>query len=1223
MTPDRAGLKAEFQGNDRFALERRLGAGSMGVVFAALDRSTGRRVALKTLRDPDPEALYYLKREFRALADVSHPNLVRLHELHSDGSRWFFTMELVEGVDFLSWVRGGSDRLRPAFQQLATGVRALHDAGKLHRDLKPSNALVARDGRVVILDFGLCADVGAGRRAQTFGHRVVGTPAYLAPEQADGGFPHPAGDWYAFGVMLFEALTGDLPFAGNLLEILEAKQQRDAPAPRAIVPGVPEDLDRLCVELLRRPPGERPSGRDVLGRLGGGAGVPAEPPIETARTAPHGLLVGRIEALAALHAACAATREPATPHPVLVLVRGAAGAGKTALAQRFLDEIADRTDAVVLQGRCFERELVPYRALDSLVDTLSRYLARLPGLEVEALLPRDTAALGRLFPVLRRIEAVARTPRRPASSAALDPQELRARAFAALLELIERLSDRRPVVLWIDDLQWGDVDSAHILRRLLESADPPPLLLVACFRDEDRAQSACLETLLGGEAARLGDVREIAVGPLLREDARQLALALLEREGAEAAACADAIAGDAAGSPLAVHELCHHVKAAAGPGALPARTGLDLDDVLRARIAALSPIERRLLETVAVAGRPLPADVARRVSEVAAGDPAAESALRAARLVRGRADDGIEIAHDRIRQVATADLGPGDFKARHQALAVALEAKGGVDPEVLAFHELGAGNPARAAELAAEAGARADQALGFDRAARLFQWALTLEPEGSANVLAWRIRLGDALGHMGRGAEAAEAYLAAVATGPDAALRTELRRRAAEQLIRTGHVDEGLEALGTVLDSLGVDLPATPRRALGGLLGRRALIRLRGLGFRPRDRSEIAAADLTRVDTFWSIATSLGIIDNVRATDFQTRHLLLALRLGEPGRIARALAAEAAYSGLGGSRTVARTAHLVETAQHVAERVKDPFARGWAALASGMAAYMEGRRRDAVAACASAEGTFAGCVGVTWEVSCARLFRLWSLTYLGEMAELGRLLPGWLAEAEERGDLYSATNLRTGILNHVWLCADDPQRARRELDAAMSRWSRKGFHSQHFWDAMAGPQIDLYVGDAEAAWSRVEREAGPLARSLILRIQTARIEWGGLRGRAALALAARDAAKRAGLVRAAGREAQKLDREGVAWAKPFAALLRAGIAGVREDRRAVVAELAAATAGFEAADMPFMAAVARRRWGERQGGVEGIATLRDADAFMQKQGVKDPIRMAASWTPGL
>src|SRR5262249_27249561 len=153
--------------------------------------------------------------------------------------------------------------------QLCAGIAVVHAAGKLHRDLKPSNVLVTRDGRVVVLDFGLAVDWDPGGVGQTvLDHSVSGTPAYMAPEQAAGAAATSASDFYALGVMLFQALTGRLPFRGGVLEMLAGKQQAAAPAVQRVLASAPDDLARLCDALLQREPRERPNASMLAAELG-------------------------------------------------------------------------------------------------------------------------------------------------------------------------------------------------------------------------------------------------------------------------------------------------------------------------------------------------------------------------------------------------------------------------------------------------------------------------------------------------------------------------------------------------------------------------------------------------------------------------------------------------------------------------------------------------------------------------------------------------------------------------------------------------------------------------------------------------------------------------------------------------------------------------------------------------------------------------------------------
>ena len=226
-----------------------------------------------------------------------------------------------------------------------------------------------------------------------------------------------------------------------------------------------------------------------------------------------------------------------------------------------------------------------------------------------------------------------------------------------------------------------------------------------------------------------------------------------------------------------------------------------------------------------------------------------------------------------------------------------------------------------------------------------------------------------------------------------------------------------------------------------------------------------------------------------------------------------------------------------------------------------------------------------------------------------------------LKEARERGDLYAATNLATFVGHLTRLAADDPTGARQELQEVIRHWSQQGFHVQHLTGLMGHLQIDLYSGDGAAAWQRISAEWPALKRSLFLRVQTVRIFMLDLRARSALAAAAH-AAERKLLLRWAERDARRLERERMPWADALARLIRAGVAAAQLDRSTALALVNAATAGFEAAHMGLFAAAARRRQGELLGGAEGRPLIDQADAWMMRQLIDNPRRMAALHAPG-
>ncbi|HVV48196.1 MAG TPA: protein kinase, partial [Polyangia bacterium] len=698
-----------FRGTTRFRLVRFLGRGGMGVVYEAFDEANGVPVALKLLPVVSPDMLLRFKREFRAVADVRHPNLVRLGELVSEGSQWFFTMELVQGIDLMSYVRGlepaagrlsvapvlGADaptpivkpgdavrrydpasglplgappgpsyreeRLRPVLAQLARALAALHAAGCVHRDVKPSNVLVTAEGRAVLLDFGL---VSAASIETT--QSGAGTPEYMAPEQVAMQPVNAAADWSACGVILFELLSGRLPFEGLPHEILYRKQHGRAPRVAALAPGAPPDLTALCDRLLEGHPEARASAVEILAALAptpaGRAVDPPAAPDEAIR------FVGRERELDALEAALDGVRKGDGAR--VLIVRGESGVGKSALVRAFLETRLERDEhapPILLTARCYERELLPFKALDGLVDVLTSLLRQLDPDTLGRIVPDRAAVLLQAFPVLGRIPLIAHAPHQFVGP---DPREVRASMFVVFRQLLRALGERAPIVAYVDDLQWADADSLALLSEVLRPPEAPRMLLLGTLRTAGADESA--GRLLAADVPE----EQLALGNLGGEAARALARELLQSGGAaDPDRGADVLARESAGHPLFLFELARTAHLRRGNGA-----HLTLDSVLRAQMEAFPDPTVRVLRTLAISGAPTPMRMLRRLGDLD-GPTAVRmlDELRAARLVYSvteRGDELLDFTHDRIRQVARQSTSSAAARELHEKLAEAFEDAG-------------------------------------------------------------------------------------------------------------------------------------------------------------------------------------------------------------------------------------------------------------------------------------------------------------------------------------------------------------------------------------------------------------------------------------------------------------------------------------------------------------------------------------------------------------------
>ncbi len=1204
----------------------RLGAGGMGVVYSAQDLETGRTVALKTLQWRDGEEMLKLKREFRALADLAHPNLVALYELVASEAGVFFTMEQVQGRPFVAQARMsvgpdgrslspvGYDALRGLVRQLVEGVDALHAAGRLHRDIKPSNVLVSREGRVVLLDFGVAmalrgptADPGEPTRK-----RVVGTIAYMSPEQSWAGEVGPPADWYALGVMLYEALTGEKPFSGTLVEVLAAKEALQIPRPIALAPATPPELDRLVMRLLDPAAERRPSAADILLAIGVSTlglrtvGATQEGPVEP--------FFGRDAERARLAAILAAV---GPGRPAVVGLSGAPGMGRTALVDHFLGEV--RKDvALVLSGRCHPSEDLPFKAVDGLVDALSRRLIDLDPERRRPLVSDLPPDLARLFPVLAGVPGLPWPEEDTEDADAQADAASRDRALGGLRRLLERLSAGRPLVLWIDDLQWGDLDSARVLQALLSGPDALPILLILSWPDSDADAPPVLALAEGAPGMPALTHARLHVGPLAPAAAQALAELWV---GRSAGAQIGAIVAESAGSPLVTAELARALRRNPG-GGVPS-----LPQALARRIAELPAPQRRLLDVIAVAGHPgarrggtgrgggrhrgQHAGPGQRAS--AAPHPQGPGGGRPSARRRGRLDRPERGGHPRAAR--PAGRGP----------ALACGGAGGV-----AGRPCGPFWPARRGAALWSCRRSAPGRPGLPPRGQPL-WPRR-RPAADGGPERWRLldAKGEAEARAGRSGESArcraEAANLLATLQPDHPRILDMRRLAAEQYLRGGRVEDGQRELAKVLNGVGLKLPQDADHALRRLIFDRLRLRVRGLRFRPRPEADQPAAVLQRVDTCWTAAMGLCWVDSLRSAVFQSRYTLLALATGEPDRVARALATEAAFAANeGGAANRRRSAGALLTARQVLAQVEDPVTHAIVDICDSASAFFSARFRDAVSSAEAAELRLSERgQGASWEQLNAHVFGLWSRAHLGELGLLRAQLPRLIEAARERGDLLTAACLSSGVLGLAWLAEDRPEQARLRADDAMALWVHEaGFHTQHFMNLVARVQLDLYQGEPEAAWLRLEEALPRMKKALMLRLQFVRMEVTWLRGRVAVAClaAGRGPLAPEDLHARAQALARTLSREDLPWGLVLATGLQAGLAAASGDTDGAKSSFEKAISAYDGLDMALHREAARWRLGGLLGGEEGAAARAQAEAWLQERGVVRPERLVAVALP--
>ncbi|MEM7357182.1 MAG: serine/threonine-protein kinase, partial [Acidobacteriota bacterium] len=597
----------------RYEIRRRIGSGGMGVVYAARRLALGDIVALKQLA-PVSDSQYNRSRfllEARSAAHIRHPNVVEIYDFgNSPDQPPYIVMEYIEGPTLSQVLRRGRlpvARALEIFHPLCSAIEAGHRRGIVHRDLKPANIILATsdDGLeiVKVLDFGLAFVAAGGAERLTQPGSIVGTARYMAPEQARSEDVTPATDIFTLGILLYEMVTGQVPFLAKtpVLTALKISEGEYEP-PETLVPSLPRPLVQAITQALRQDPAQRPLTPGELARQAAegdarsATAVPTKPAGDSLTAAPQADRPADLEALSFDHFVgrerqLRRLREE-LDHAVrgpgrVVLVVGDPGAGKTRLVEHFTAQIQAEQPAVVLWGRFFDyggSRRPPYESFINILREGSKGQADDRRIRIAT----EAAAAGRL-----------------------DADSGRWRFFTAVTEAFAARAEQGPMILALDDIQWATSADLELIDHLQRSLGHRRTLVVVTARESDTRPESGTE--LASWILRLGARRahaQLAVGHFAEGEIRTWlhqgfgGLHIHPRDLKRLATVTGA-------NPYCLVEVTRHLLAT---GAIDWQDGWrcqPLDDValpetvanlVRTRLQGLSKGLRQVLETAAVVG---------------------------------------------------------------------------------------------------------------------------------------------------------------------------------------------------------------------------------------------------------------------------------------------------------------------------------------------------------------------------------------------------------------------------------------------------------------------------------------------------------------------------------------------------------------------------------------------------------------------------------------------
>jgi serine/threonine protein kinase/tetratricopeptide (TPR) repeat protein len=717
--------------NNRYHLESELGQGGMGTVYRAHDSVLDRDVALKLLTSVrlGTQGRSQLLTEAQTVAKLSHPNIVTVFDAGEVEQQPFVVMEYIQGATLNQISIEGFKAITDVAKQICTALQYAHEQDIVHRDLKPENVIIQPDGVLRLMDFGLAMSTTS---RMTENGLIMGTVAYMSPEQAFGYEITPASDLYSLGVILYELATKTLPFeADDALAIITQHIHAPVVPPRAKNDQIPSGLNDLIVNLLKKDPLDRPSSAaEILEILAQPDFLDLEKIVEQDFTVLDRIVRGRIIGRQAeLEESKILWRRVTQDQGQALLISGEPGIGKT----RLMREIITHTEVSggkSLLGECYAESNSPYSAFTQItrqaIDMLSKEHLDLPETVLADLLS--------LTPDIRfRFPGIEPNPR-------LDPESEQQRLFENMLLLLSNLSSNEPLLVVVDDAHWADSGTVAMLHHLIRRTHHLPVMILATYREVELKESRPFnEMLLDLNRQRLG--YRIKLERLDKEATRQLLKSIFAEDISDE--FLDGIYRETNGNPFFIEEVC---RALVESGAVYFENGewqrVSMDELqipqgvqvaVEYRLTNLPKEYQDILRMASIIGREFSFEILSTALEmdedmIIDGLEAAEEA-QMIQEIEGSSDVTFIFVHALVPSAIADSVRTLRRRKLHKRVADAIETVNPRDYEGLAYHFGEAGDDTQAIKYYTLAGERAAEAFANQDAEKYFQFALDLVEE--------------------------------------------------------------------------------------------------------------------------------------------------------------------------------------------------------------------------------------------------------------------------------------------------------------------------------------------------------------------------------------------------------------------------------------------------------------------------------------------------------------